>query len=287
MIPIVNTTFLLEEKPTDGHSPMYFLCDNGENYYCKYRTQIKREEIDCLAYEIVCTHLLKHLNIPTPEIAFVQITKESLDLTKLKKNKRYSKPGIICFGSKEVPHSDLITGIQTIATKSQLNKFIKPYDLLKIAMFDLWVDNVDRGRNDNYNLLIQGIVETSEKDGKLKTTYKNQWVAFDNAFTFGGVDRIGIFNETMRPNTYNKLIISSYFKEYKKHLNKNVALNIVENFLSLNPDEIANIIDNVFQQLPAQWKISRHLKDRIFRFITSPDRIQEVKNISMHALKNK
>jgi hypothetical protein len=69
MIPIVNTQLLIAEIPTDGHSPMYFLCDDGNFYYCKYRTQFKRSELDCLVYEMVCHHLLRRLQIPTPDIA--------------------------------------------------------------------------------------------------------------------------------------------------------------------------------------------------------------------------
>ena len=72
MIPTVHTLFLLVEIKTDGHSPMKFLCSDNNYYYCKYRTQFKKEELDCLVYELVCQALLKDLNIPTPEVAFAR-----------------------------------------------------------------------------------------------------------------------------------------------------------------------------------------------------------------------
>jgi hypothetical protein len=75
----VNTVTLLEEIPTDGHSPMKFLCDDGMIYYCKYRSgySLNAGEIDFLVYEIVCHYLLKGLEIPTPEIALVTLRKDS------------------------------------------------------------------------------------------------------------------------------------------------------------------------------------------------------------------
>jgi hypothetical protein len=69
----VRTIVFIEEIPTDGHSPMKFLCDDGQIYYCKYRLTSKREELDCLIYEVVNHFLLKALSIPTPEIALVEL----------------------------------------------------------------------------------------------------------------------------------------------------------------------------------------------------------------------
>lgn len=286
-IPLVESIFLYEERETEGHSPMFFNCTDGEDYFCKYRTQLKKEEIDCLVYELVCNKLLVRLGIPTPEIAFVLLTQGSIDLTKLRRNKRYAKPNTICFGSKALPHTELVTGIQTIATKTQLNKFVNPYDLLKIAMFDLWVDNVDRGRNDNYNLLIETIEINDEEIISTKKKFGYRWVAFDNAFAFGGEQKIRMFNESMMPSPFQKLIETSYFQDYKKHLAKKVSYNIAENFLSLSPHEIESIVNNVFEQLPAQWQIPVLLKDRICRFIANPQRIQMVKYITINAIKNK
>lgn len=53
MVPVVHTTWLNKEEETDGHSPMHFQCDDGNFYYLKYRTQIKKTEFDCLVYELV------------------------------------------------------------------------------------------------------------------------------------------------------------------------------------------------------------------------------------------
>lgn len=285
MIPIIHTQWLNEEIPTDGHSPMHFKCDDGNFYYCKYRTQLKKEELDCLVYELVCHFLLKKLNIPTPDVALAIIEKDTYDIKKLKANKRYIKSGNICFASKEAANVILVTGIQSIAKKTQTNKFENFYDLLKIAMFDLWVDNADRGngRKENYNLLFQTIQVQSEDTLAPQTKFR--WLAFDHAFAFGGNQRLRMFNETMMPYTSLKLIESQYYKSFKKYFNPETYKSIVENFLTLQHHELKGIILNVFSQIPAEWRIPPNLADKIVAFLANQNRINSVKQLTLNSLK--
>lgn len=286
MIPVVHTRWLNKEVETDGHSPMYFLCDDGNYYYCKYRTQFKREELDCLVYEIVCQFLLKRLQIPTPDIALVEIEKDTYEPKKLHKNKRYVHPGITCFGSKEAFNTVLVSGIQSISKKSHANKFENIYDLLKIAMFDLWIENDDRGRGarENYNLLLQPIQVQNAETGR--TSAKLRWLAFDHAFAFGGVNCLRTFNETTMPSTAFKLIESQYFKSFKKYFAPSVYESIIEIFLALQSYEIESIIQSVFAQIPAGWETPKNLGERIITFLSDSRRIRLVKQLTMHSLKN-
>lgn len=285
MIPVVHTQWLNKEIPTDGHSPMYFLCDDGNYYYCKYRTQFNKEELICLVYEIVCHSLLKKLNIPTPDIAFAVIEKDGFDLKKLNANKRYARPGIVCFASREVDNTVLVTGLHGISKKAQAHKFYNIYDLLKIAMFDLWVDNDDRGKGsrENYNILLQSI----ELKNNNKINTKFQWLAFDHAFTFGGVNCLNIFNETMMPSLSGKLMESNYFNSFKKYFVPSVFENIVENLLPLQSNELESIIYGVFSQIPDEWQIPSSLGDRFMSFLLNSKRISFLKQLTLHSLKNK
>jgi hypothetical protein len=285
MIPTLKTNLLLEEIPTDGHSPMQFICNDGNIYYCKYRTQYKIEEIDCLVYEMVCSELLKRLNIPTPQIALIEIIKDTYDIKKLNANKRYIQPGIVCFGSKHVNDSMEIIGIQSISNKPQTHKFEDIYDLLRIAMFDLWVDNDDRGKGskENYNLLFKA--KQVKLEDSLKTVTKYQWLAFDHAFVFGGRDKIRIFNKTMLPCLSCKLIESNYFNYFKKYFNPAIYNSIIENFVSLCSNEIEDSINYVFTQIPPDWQIPISLSDRMISFLSDEIRLRTVKQLTIHSLK--
>lgn len=283
-IPIVRTTFLVEEMKTDGHNPMHFLCDDGNSYYCKYRNQYSKTELDCLVYELVCHFLLKRLNIPTPEIALAVIEKDSYDINKLRANRRYIQPETICFASKEATNTALVTGIQNITGKTQIRKFENIYDLIKIAIFDLWVDNQDRGNGskENYNLLLQSIQVHDESTNKIATKYR--WLAFDHAFAFGGLNNLRIFNETLLPSTSLKLVESQYFKSFKKYFKSVNYQKIIENCITLQRNEIERIIHDVFVQIPKEWQTPISLEERIVNFLSNETRINLAKQLVLNSL---
>ena len=284
MIPIVRTQYLVEEMKTDGHNPMLFVCDDGNSYYCKYRNQYSKTELDCLVYELVCHYLLKRLNIPTPEIAFAVIEKDSYDINKLRANRRYITPETICFASKEATNTALVTGIQSITGKTQIRKFENIYDLLKIAIFDLWVDNQDRGNGskENYNFLLQSIQVHNELTNKITTKYR--WLAFDHAFAFGGVNNLRIFNETLLPSTSFKLVESQYFKTFKKYFKSLNYQMIIENCITLQRNEIERIIHDVFVQIPKEWQTPISLEERIVDFLSNEARINLAKQLVLNSL---
>jgi len=285
MIPVVHTQWLAKELETDGHNPMHFLCDDGNYYFCKYRTQLKKEELDCLVYELVCHFLLRKLNIPTPDVAFAVIDEGSYDIKKLNANSRYIKPDIVCFASKETVNTTLVTGIQSVDGKTHVRKFENIYDLLKIAMFDLWVDNDDRGKGskENYNLLLQSFQLQKENSSVVSTKYR--WLAFDHAFTFGGAQRLRMFNEKMMPSASHKLIESQYYNSFRKYFIPANYEMIIENFLLLSNEEIFQIIQSVFSQIPPSWNTPPHLADRIITFLSNPERIRSVKQLTIKSFK--
>lgn len=150
----IRTTTLIQEMTTDGHSPLKFLCEDFNVYFAKYRTRASLNplEIDCLFYEVVCCRLLQRLGIPTPELAIIEISSNSFSRDQLTMHRRHCRPGVLYLGSKEVKNADLIQAIAPISSRRDFKKFTNPYHLIGIAFFDLWVNNRDRGRSDNYNL---------------------------------------------------------------------------------------------------------------------------------------
>lgn len=265
----VESKILIEELKTDGHSPMKFICSDGEVYYTKYRSgkSFNKDEINCLVFEMVCTKLLQRLHIPVPEQALVTVNENSYAPGQLITNKRYIKDGIIAWGSNEIAQTDLVKEIEQVTSKKAFNKFQNPDDLLRIAIFDLWVNNIDR-HSGNYNLL------TKIEDGKLKI------ITIDHAFTFGGLQGMNIFNATTAPGSYKKLIESQYFRSVIKHFNRKERLEIAIQFISLlSEPDIKNIINEVFAQIPAQWGISPMLKKRVIDFLQSQQRMALLKQI--------
>lgn len=270
----VNTSVLIEELKTDGHSPMKFICSDGAVYYVKYRSgkSLDKNEINCLVYEMVCTKLLQRLHIPVPDHALVIIKENAIVPGQLITNKKYAREGVIAWGSKEIERADIIKEIEQIDKKKDFNKLLNPDDLIRIALFDIWVDNADR-HSGNYNLI------TQMEDGKLKI------ITIDHAFTFGGLKAMNIFNATTVPSLRRKLIESQYFRSAIKHFNKKERLDIARQFLSLLPElDIENIINEVFNEIPISWDVNTTLKNRMIEFLQSQQRLIAINQISIQEL---
>jgi hypothetical protein len=270
----VETKILIEELETDGHSPMKFICDDGNVYYTKYRSgkSFKKSELNCLVFEMVCTRLLQSLQIPVPGEALILINENSITHGQLKVNKRYIQDGVIAWGSKEIPGTDLVKEIENVQSKREFNRLFNPEDLIRIAIFDLWVDNVDRHLG-NYNLLLK------MENGKL------QIITIDHAFSFGGLKGMNIFNEKTIPDTNNKLIGSRYFCTVINHINKKQRLEIANQFLSLvSKVDIQKTVHEVFADIPAQWSVNETLKKRMIDFLQSGQRQQVLKQICYQQL---
>lgn len=283
-LPKRTTVFLIEEIPTDGHSPLKFICDDGANYFCKYRVNTKKVELDCLIYEVVCSVLLRHLKVPTPEIALIEVTKGSYDRKHLKNN-RYITAGVICFGSKELKNSLLVTELDKIANISDFEKYKNPEDVIKIALFDLWVGNQDRGksgsdfspgRSNNYNLL-------TELTGDQRKIY-----AFDHGFTFDGEHAFRIFNERFLPNIKGKLFGTQIFDDMLQYIPRGRKQEIVESFITaIKKTPIDDLISPIISNLPADWRRHEPLKDKIVHFLKSESRIEVLTTIAQKQIIDK
>lgn len=268
----VYSRYLIREEETDGHSPMKFLCSDDRIYYCKFRVTAKKEETDFLVYEVVCHYLLKFLSIPTPNIALVELTKDSFDPKQLKRNKLYAKPGVLCFGSQHV-ESYLVNDTQLIDTKRAFNQFLNPADLIRIAIFDLWVDNTDRGKRGNFNLLVS------------TDLHKSVFYAFDNAFAFGGENGLGIFNPSFEVSLYDKLMNTDYFRSIIKFIPKTERISIAQNVLSLFHDEnVQEIITTAATLIPGSWNTLPGLYSRISGFLSSAQRLQKIEQLVLSSL---
>ncbi|WP_140487388.1 HipA family kinase [Flavobacterium sp. GSA192] len=270
----VKTEFLLEETKTSGHAPLKFICNDNHLYYCKYLIDFDPNEINCLAYEIVAHYLLKALNIPTPDIALVQVSEGTLDKSKIIKNRRL-RVNHICFGSKGIDPSEEITEFEICTSKRDYNRIQNPEDVVKIALFDLWINNVDRGRfidpGFNYNLLA------------VRFGNQRKIMAFDHAFVFGGVQQIGVFNSKMPFENQGKFHQSDFYKSFIGYMDEQEVINIVDNFIPLLKISHKEVIDSIILQLTDIWKLTPNLADRIHDYLFCEERIEKVKSVILNS----
>ncbi len=282
MLPKLTTIQFLREIETDGHSPMQFICSDQFIYYLKYRSgkSYDQNELVFLIYEVLCSVLLNRLNIPTPQIALATLKGNYTDQFKV--NKRYAKEGKICFASKEVPNSQLVMDISVVESHAAFLQILNPLDLIRIAIFDLWVDNTDRGKKlisggHNYNLLL--------KDNYTQSSIKHQIMAFDHAFTFGGQKSIVSFSDKMPLSSSNKLPNSAYFDSIIRFIPKDKAIQTLFDFIRKCQNlDISPILLELESILPNEWYAINNLNQKIYDFLISPQRWKQIEQVMLKTL---
>ena len=148
-------------------------------------------------------------------------------------------------------------------------------DIIKMALFDLWVDNRDRGRifedGINYNILLEQVGS------------KQKLIAFDNAFIFGGLESIGTFNPSSMVNTRNKLVATPFYKKVIKFIDSRNFNDTVNNFVPLLEQNFAQEISEIIEQLPKEWELTKNLDQRINDFLSNKKHINSLKNIILQS----
>jgi hypothetical protein len=134
---------------TTGSYPVLVHCDDLEDYVCKYDIKNK------LVNEFLAAQFLEIWNIPVPPCTIIDILPEHIPhhiLGNRIQRQMFTKP---CFGSCYLTFAQDITELTVTMENSRtdINKIINRSDLLKIALFDIWLANNDRNQN-NHNLLL-------------------------------------------------------------------------------------------------------------------------------------
>lgn len=183
------------------------------------------------------------------------------------------REGMTVFGSKELTTSRVLDDLSLIESKSGYNQLENPEDLIKIALFDLWVNNMDRGRSfepdpgNNYNLLI------SAKNGKERI------VAFDHAFAFGGVNPVGNLFPNSSLDIANKLYTTPYFRSVVRYMDQSQLDYIIDNFIPLLRYDYSDSISQTIALLPPQWELLSNLKQLMTDFLASDQRINQIEAV--------
>ncbi|WP_338792013.1 HipA family kinase [Bernardetia sp. MNP-M8] len=165
----VEVIFIEKEFSTSGHSPFLATCNDAKKYVVKH----DRGKELCIINEFLACFLLEHFNLPFSNYALVNVDDLVIQNSSIisPKNKKLSYYKSLCFGSEFLKNAVDINNFGLDYGKSFFDKLDNPLDILRIALFDIWVGNDDR-KPTNYNMLL---VENSKK-------YKA--VPIDHSFIF-------------------------------------------------------------------------------------------------------
>lgn len=129
--------------------PVLVSCDDYNDYLCKYR-YVERQFNELLAWGF-----LKEWGVPVPNACLVTIRPDHISAEALQAGARLAFFDRPVFGSLYSQHSREVDNSLTALGNNQadVRRIRNRTDLLRIALFDLWMANEDRNGN-NYNLLV-------------------------------------------------------------------------------------------------------------------------------------
>jgi hypothetical protein len=155
---IENLTYLdvkiiHSQYETKGHSPLKVLADDFNPYVLKF----PKNSFDkvSIVKEFICFYLLKCWSIPTPDIAALSVPDNLLKECPFISNRdKKLIEGTGCFGSKLITDAIELTDFLVAQNAPAQKRILNPKDMLRIALFDLWVENEDR-RPTNNNIILE------------------------------------------------------------------------------------------------------------------------------------
>lgn len=209
--------------------------------------------------EFICHYLLRFWQINTPEIAAVSIDKNLLQKELSQFHKLYFYDSI-CFGSKRIESTQEMNELSRIQSKADYNKLIEPLDFLKIALFDIWVENTDR-KPTNPNILF-GL-----KEDKIEA------VAIDHAFAFDSQAYANLYKKGITQSFNDNLLEHLYVKEIVKHLKMDAPkVEMLNDYFYFCIDQSQKHYDEIAQNIPEGLGFSAELKDALAEFLFNSER---------------
>jgi len=134
-------------KYQTGDSPVFLLCSDWQDYVCKHALNGNATNLIC---EYLAASFLRLWELAVPEFCFIEVDYEHVKHLEIQK-RNFERT---CFGSRFSKHYIELTLFNDEPDiKKQAAYAAHKLNILKIALFDLWLANEDRGHN-NLNLLL-------------------------------------------------------------------------------------------------------------------------------------
>lgn len=231
MLPLLHSISTISRViETGGSMPVVVLADDFEDYACKYDYKGK------LINEFVAHQFLQVWGLPVLPAAFVTIKIDHVPEKFLSGRIRlmdFNKPtfGLRYNGEAALVDNTLL-GLKD--DTYELNKFVNRFDLIKIALFDLWIANTDRNHG-NYNMLI----------------VNKRFIPIDHSDIFEG-GRLG--NELAQLTDEDSILTSDAALTFLNQKSKveETAKDLIEKFPTF-VNNCNETLSDIIENIPAEW----------------------------------
>lgn len=248
LVELASISNISRVIPTDGSLPVVVMAEDIEEYACKYDSKSK------LVNEYLAHQFLEIWGFRLFPAAFINIKREHIPDNILQGRIQahlFDKPSFgLKYNNDAGEINNALLGLR--GDSYEIAKFNNRFDLMNIALFDLWLANDDRNHN-NYNLLAVGnefvpIDHSNIFDGNglgrdfSQLTEEDSILSSDLALTF-------LNSKTKRETRYADLVrqFPIFVKNCKRalpELIKNIPNEWCNDKVSLNQNILASVMDN-------------------------------------------
>lgn len=230
----------IKESKDTGQRPVVVSCDDFEDYLCKY---VRGLPANGLMTEWIAAKAAKAAGLFIPQMALVEIAvdhRPGADVL-VWKDGRFQLP---FFGLKYVKAKEVDNSVVALFKKQQeRNKIEHKPDLLRIALFDIWISNEDR-HDGNYNLLMRS------------RGNKYQWQVMDHGAAFNTQNALnyGLAELTYQDSLLGSRLLNAIFKKpYKFAALIKKLQDELDGWVKLAQDEAIDWID----EAPDAWSVDK------------------------------
>lgn len=239
MIPTQQSLYRSEHMFMTGENPILVTCSDMSDWVCKHG----RLYPSVLFSEVIGSTFAQLWDLKTPQISFVNVLTEHLpnEYLNVVQPAFFQKP---CFGSLYIEDSQVVdkTLLPSFRNSNFRTKIANKTDLLKIALFDIWLGNEDRNHG-NSNLL-------------LDQTLSNEY--YFNVFDHGAIFNSNALVHGIQLISENESIICSDLAQVLFRKGKTLTKivdNIVKDFylcILKCEDQLSSILVDI----PIQWGLN-------------------------------
>lgn len=254
-----NVINIKEEKSGTSQNPLLVISEDFKIYYLK-TPKSDNPEIYIIK-EFICHFLLNCWSLKTPKIAALLVDPKSIAI-QLSPHHRSNYFSRTCFGSESLDKSFDFNTLLSLSSKYDYNKYKSPDDLLKLGLFDIWIENDDR-KPTNPNLLI--------KD----TGIGFDFYAIDHALTFSSLEFTDLNPDLALGVSFkDSILYTDLAQNVYNHSTKSISnwFEQINTYFYLSISNSKSYFQKIIDSIPKDLGFSSQCSDSLFKFLFSDTR---------------